>query len=67
MPPFSLEAAQELAETPLGSSTAAAIVATCLYFVFFLAAIGNWLYTKYSWHDVLVVSTACAPCFVVSV
>ena len=41
-----------------GASTAAAIVVTCLYFLFLCAAVANFLYTKYPWYDVLVVSAA---------
>ena len=59
MPAFSIEAAKELAATPLGTSAAAAIVAACLYFIFMCLAVISWLWTKYSWHDVLVISTAC--------
>lgn len=51
--------AEEAAFTPYGTSTAAAIVACCLYFVFLCCAIANYVYTKYPFYDVLIISTAC--------
>ena len=59
MPHYSQEVAEEIAFTPLGTSTAAAIVACCLFFVFSCLAVGNWIWTKYSFYDVLIISTAC--------
>ncbi|KAK9835287.1 hypothetical protein WJX84_003122 [Apatococcus fuscideae] len=58
MPPYSIEEATVLAYTPFGTSTADAIVVTCLYFLFLCAAVANFLYTKYPWYDVLIVSLA---------
>lgn len=42
----------------LGTSTADAIVVTCLYFLFLCAAVANFVYTKYPWYDVLIISAA---------
>ena len=51
--------AEEAAFTPYGTSTAAAIVACCLFFVALCCAIANYVYTKYPFYDVLIISTAC--------
>ena len=53
--------AEKAAFTPYGTSTAAAIVACCLYFLFLCCAIANFAYTKYPFYDVLIISTACEP------
>ena len=42
----------------IGTSTADAIVVTCLYFLFLCAAVANFVYTKYPWYDVLIISLA---------
>ena len=57
--PWSYQLALESAFIPFGTSLAAAIVACCLYFLFFCAGLANYFYTKYPFYDVLCISTAC--------
>ena len=51
--------AEEAAFVSLGTSTAAAIVVCCIYFVFFCFSIFNYIYTKYPFYEILIVSNAC--------
>lgn len=58
MPPFSVEEATLQAQTPLGQQSAPAIVVAALFFCFLVAAVANFLYTKYSFYDVVIISAA---------
>ena len=44
----------------LGTSGAAAVVVSALYFLGFLGTIANWVYTKFTFYDVLLISCVCA-------
>ena len=60
--PWSYQLALESAFIPYGTSLTAAIVVCCIFFCFFCAALGNYLYTKHPFYDVLCIATACKNC-----
>ena len=52
----SCKLASEICKYPAGTSTADAVVVTCIFFAFLVAAIASFLYTKFPWYDVLIIS-----------
>ena len=44
----------------LGTSGAAAVVVSALYFLGAILTIANWGYTKFTFYDVLLISCVCA-------
>ena len=58
---WSREATTLFAYTRLGEHIAPAIVVCCLYFIASVLTVLNFLATKYSWYDVLLISTLCTP------
>ncbi len=44
----------------LGSSGAAAVVVSALYFLGAIASVASWVYTGFTFYDVLLISCVCA-------
>ena len=61
MVPWSREFTTMYAHLALGEHIAPAIVVCCLYFTASVLTVLSFLKTKYSWYDVLLISTLCTP------
>ena len=46
---------------PLGQSGAAAVVVSVLYLTGAIASVANWVYTGFTFYDVLLIACTCAP------
>ena len=55
-----MDGGNPLREEVLGTSGAAAVVVSALYFIGAILTIANWVYTKFTFYDVLLISCVCA-------